>query len=93
MTVWQYLHDAPWFALAMALLASLTITMPIRYFFRHLNIRRNGWPPPHLDADGDLRDDEVEEVADLDDVLERLRSIERQVRAMCAREDARRNSL
>lgn len=22
-------------------------------FIRHLNIRSKGWPPPHLDADGD----------------------------------------
>ncbi len=24
-------------------------------FLRHLNIRAKGWPPPHLDADGDFR--------------------------------------
>lgn len=24
-------------------------------FMRHLNIRKAGWPPPHCDADGDLR--------------------------------------
>ena len=22
---------------------------------RHLNIRKHGWPPPHVDADGDFR--------------------------------------
>lgn len=22
-------------------------------FMRHLNIKHEGWPPPHLDADGD----------------------------------------
>jgi hypothetical protein len=26
-----------------------------RNFMRHLNIRKHGWPPPHCDADGDLR--------------------------------------
>lgn len=23
--------------------------------WRHLNIRKSGWPPPHLDADGDFK--------------------------------------
>ena len=23
-------------------------------FFRHWNIRKHGWPPPHCDADGDF---------------------------------------
>lgn len=25
-----------------------------KLFFRHLNIRKHGWPPNHLDADGDI---------------------------------------
>lgn len=29
------------------------IVMPWSRFLRHLNIRARGWPPPHLDADGD----------------------------------------
>lgn len=24
-------------------------------FLRHMNIRKHGWPPTHLDADGDWR--------------------------------------
>jgi hypothetical protein len=24
-------------------------------FLRHLNIRKHGWPPSHLDADGDWK--------------------------------------
>ncbi len=42
------------------LLVFLTIYLVIRSlllawgrFMRHLNIRAQGWPPPHLDADGD----------------------------------------
>jgi len=34
------------------------IKTPIRmwkYFMRHLNIRSQGWPPAHLDADGDFQ--------------------------------------
>jgi hypothetical protein len=32
-----------------------------KYICRHLNIRSQGWPPPHLDADGDLKDEDDEE--------------------------------
>jgi hypothetical protein len=31
-----------------------------RLLMRHLNIRKHGWPPPHLNADGD--DAKVDEV-------------------------------
>lgn len=43
------------------LLYALTIAMSTlvfrswNRFLRHLNIRTKGWPPPHLDADGDFR--------------------------------------
>lgn len=30
-----------------------TILLVWARFMRHLNIRAQGWPPPHLDADGD----------------------------------------
>jgi len=29
-------------------------------FLRHLNIRNRGWPPDHLDADGDFEEHESE---------------------------------
>jgi len=29
-----------------------------RNLVRHLNIRAKGWPPAHLDADGDFRSDQ-----------------------------------
>ncbi len=38
------------------------IFRPINRFIRHRNIKAHGWPPPHCDADGDLR--EVEEKED-----------------------------
>ena len=54
--------------LAMVLLAGLA---PIRYawltfnrFMRHFNIRKHGWPPAHLDADGDpISIEKTEDVA------------------------------
>lgn len=27
-------------------------------FLRHLNVRKHGWPPSHLDADGDWKNEE-----------------------------------
>jgi len=40
------------------------LTRPFKYIFliwnrslRARNIRLRGWPPPHLDADGDLQED------------------------------------
>lgn len=32
------------------------ITYPIRIYFRHQNIKSQGWPPAHVDADGDLKE-------------------------------------
>lgn len=44
------------------ILAFLLVYVLARYAFRcwgtlmrHLNIRRHGWPPAHLDADGDFK--------------------------------------
>lgn len=33
-------------------------------FMRLLTINRNGWPPPHLDGDGDFKKSEREESED-----------------------------
>jgi len=30
--------------------------------FRHLNIRKHGWPPDHCDADGDFKPDNNNDV-------------------------------
>lgn len=33
----------------------------VNRIIRHFNIRAKGWPPPHLDADGDWQEEEQEE--------------------------------
>jgi len=38
-------------------------------FFRHLNIRKHGYPPPHCDADGDFRKDEDKDDDDNDGIF------------------------
>lgn len=30
-------------------------------FVTHLNIRKAGWPPPHLDAEGDFKPEPIKE--------------------------------
>jgi hypothetical protein len=30
--------------------------LPMNRFIRHLNVRKAGWPPAHLDADGDWKE-------------------------------------
>ncbi len=55
----KFMGEHPWLTLALALIAGSTITsvlfrLPNR-IIRHLNVRRVGWPPAHLDADGDFK--------------------------------------
>jgi len=42
-----------------SLLAFWSLMKTLRFVWnramRHLNIRRHGWPPAHLDADGDFK--------------------------------------
>jgi hypothetical protein len=40
------------------------IITPLRLFIRSRNIKRHGWPPPHLNADGDFnkKDDNEEKI-------------------------------
>lgn len=53
----QILKDmTPEASLTLALIAGIlafAVVQCFKYLFRHLNIRKAGWPPAHLDADGD----------------------------------------
>ena len=47
-----------WRFIGFWILISLVVTAPIkifRYFFRHLTIRKHGYPPEHCDGDGDFK--------------------------------------
>lgn len=54
------------FAMVMFIvIAGWVAVQPIHYFFRFLNrrqrsanVREKGWPPQHLDADGDFKGDD-----------------------------------
>lgn len=52
-----------WEFVGMWLLLGLFMQLALHFIFRmynralrSMNIKRHGWPPPHLDADGDLRE-------------------------------------
>lgn len=42
------------------ILYAVLFRLPNR-LIRHLNIRKAGWPPPHVDADGDFKKKDVED--------------------------------
>ena len=66
---YKFATQMPWLAALLAILAlSVVYYLPIRMWsrlMRCLSIRKAGWPPPHLDADGDFQpratEDEAEE--------------------------------
>lgn len=50
----QNLAGLAFLAMVLGLLLSLTVAHLWSRLMRHLNVRSKGWPPPHLDADGDF---------------------------------------
>lgn len=60
MNLYQFLLDLPWLAALFAYLLVKALGWVIKLLCRALrtiNIALRGWPPPHLDADGDFRPD------------------------------------
>jgi hypothetical protein len=53
MNFWQYLNDNPW----MSFWFSLLLAGAFKYTLRMISITVRGWPPSHLDADGDFKQD------------------------------------
>jgi hypothetical protein len=66
MTPFQFMGDHPLLTVALAYLAYQAVTWPFRLvnrWIRHRNIAAAGWAPFHLDADGDVRtldEDDIE---------------------------------
>ena len=58
MNVFQFMSDSPILTFALAYLVYALIARLVR----GLMVRKHGWPPLHLDADGDRKDDDAEEV-------------------------------
>jgi hypothetical protein len=62
---YQFAGAHPWLTAWLAFLICGSITAPFRFGLRYINrylrsknIRAMGWPPQHLDADGDFKDDD-----------------------------------
>jgi hypothetical protein len=53
MLQWATLH--PWMTLFIALAALQTVAVIYSRTMRAINIANRGWPPEHLDADGDFK--------------------------------------
>lgn len=53
----KFANDSPWLTFFLAYLAFPILVWPFRLvnrWIRHLNIKAQGWPPVHLDGDGDV---------------------------------------
>lgn len=48
-------------SLILLLVICYFLTLPVRLLIRHLNIRKQGWPPEHLDGDGDFKNDDKDD--------------------------------
>lgn len=57
--MWEFAKANPFTAFCILLLLCVSVESTLfrcwNRLVRHLNIRAKGWPPPHLDADGDLK--------------------------------------
>jgi len=53
----DFMGEHPWFSFfviwLLIMVTAKTVIISVRFVMRHLNIRKAGWPPPHVDADGD----------------------------------------
>lgn len=56
MNFWQFAGDHPFLAFCIVYMCTATVYCSVVWSCRCLNIRKQGWPPPHCDADGDPRE-------------------------------------
>lgn len=66
MSIYEFMIESPATTLILALFALIALGFvltlilsltfkPFNRWIRHKNIVAKGWPPPHLDADGDFK--------------------------------------
>lgn len=61
MNAYQFMSGSPYLTFFLALIVAGIIKAAIKYPLRHMSVRNRGWPPAHLDADGDFREVEDKE--------------------------------
>lgn len=54
MNAYEFMSASPILTLLLALIASMLVFRVWNSFWRHWNIRKHGYPPPHCDAHGEL---------------------------------------
>ncbi len=60
----QLIFSGFWTFIGAVILLGMLIDLPLKLWSRWLrsrNIKNAGWPPPHLDADGDFKEKEEPE--------------------------------
>lgn len=55
MNIYQLIGDHPFLTFFVVFMVTSTVFKCWNRTMRHLNIRKQGWPPPHCDADGDFK--------------------------------------
>lgn len=55
MNIYEFLSGVPWLSFFVAYMLIELVRRSYKLTIRHLNIRKAGWPPEHLDADGDFK--------------------------------------
>lgn len=61
MNIYQFMSESPVLTFFLVMGVVWGVVIIINRIMRHLNIRKHGYPPPHCDADGDLREEKDEE--------------------------------
>lgn len=60
MNIWQFMADNPVTTVFLVIILAMCFKTPFWAFNRYLrsrNIAARGWPPAHLDADGDFKEE------------------------------------
>lgn len=59
MNAYEFMNASPWLTFFLALFVVVPCLKSLVWLaglpFRAMNIRKHGWPPAHLDADGDYK--------------------------------------
>ena len=58
MNIFEFMSDSPWLTFFLGYFVAWCIVNAFAIPFKHMSIRKHGWPPEHCDADGDFRDEE-----------------------------------
>lgn len=52
--IYTVINNSPYITAFIVVSIANAINLMWNRFWRHLNIRKHGYPPPHCDADGDI---------------------------------------